>query len=256
MHLAERVSMRLPRLALLSISAALVLSLAQLAGGHPHAARAAASASPYTLVQDSEFSGSTLGSKWTVYDGKPRCCESTWVPGHASVAGGRLLLDATKGNMRSAGVSLRHLNLTYGRWHVRIRMDAGLGVKMCALLWPESGWPPEIDFAESDSSDAARTQLSSTLHYGSANTEIRHHLSVDFTKWHTYGVTWTPGLIRYTVDGFTWAEVSGSMVPSQPMHFGIQTIVGTSNGSGSQPDAATPSHVYLHIDFVKVWRYR
>lgn len=248
--------MRILRLPVLALAAALVLCAVLMGGGRPAAARAAASSSLFRLVQDSEFNGSTLGSKWTVYDGRPRCCQSSWVPGHASVAAGRLLLDATKANMRSAGVSLRHQNLTYGRWHVRMRMDAGLGVKMCALLWPESGWPPEIDFAESDSSDAARTQLSSTLHYGAGNTEIRHHLAIDFTRWHTYGVTWMPGLIRYTVDGRTWASVRGSMVPSQPMHFGIQTIVGTSNGSGSQPDATTPAHVRLHIDFVKVWSYR
>jgi Glycosyl hydrolases family 16 len=255
MHLAERVSMRLVRLLAPAVAAGLLLSLALLGGGRPPVARAA-SASPFTLVQDSEFNGTTLGSRWTVYDGKPRCCESTWAPGHARVSGGRLLLDATKATMRSAGVSLRHLNLTYGRWHVRMRMDAGLGIKMCALLWPQAGWPPEIDFAESDSADAARTQLSSTLHYGASNTQIRHHLAIDFTRWHTYGVTWTPGLVRYTVDGRTWAEVAGSMVPSQPMHFGIQTVVGTSNGSGSQPDASTPANVYLHIDFVKVWSYR
>jgi beta-glucanase (GH16 family) len=245
-----------PSRMLVRTTLAALAALVLLAGSAAESSAAAPAASRFALIQDSEFSGTTLGSKWTVYNGSPACCQSTWARSHAVVRGGRLVLEATKADMTSAGVSLGHLNFLYGRVHVRMRMDPGVGIKMCALLWPQTGWPPEIDFAESSSSDALRAQISSTLHYGASNTQIRTHLAIDFTHWHTFGVTWTPGLIRYTVDGRTWATTRGAMVPSQPMHFGIQDTIGLSNGNGAGPDSTTPGTVGLHVDFVKIWRYR
>jgi beta-glucanase (GH16 family) len=78
----------------------------------------------------------------------------------------------------------------------------------------------------------------------------------NFTKWHTIGVTWAPGLLRYTLDGRTWAQVTGRHVPDVPMHLGIQTHVGTNGQTGPNPDSTTPSRVGLQIDWIKIWRYR
>ncbi len=199
---------------------------------------------------------------WTEYHGRPRCCQNTlWSRSHIKVKGGVLRLqnyrDGAYGRKWiSAGISMgRSLNQTYGRYHVRFRMTKGRGVGMCIFLWPKHGWPPEIDFAEESSDVGGRGWETATLHYGSHNSEIHHRIHANFRKWHTIGVTWTPGHLRYTLDGRTWARVHGTSVPSVPMHLGLQTHVGSNGQSGGMPDGSTPSRVSLQVDWVKIWRW-
>jgi hypothetical protein len=44
------------------------------------------------------------------------------------------------------------------------------------------------------------------------------------------------------------------VVPTTPMHFGVQTTMGSPGKA--KPDATTPPEVNLHIDSVSVWTYR
>jgi beta-glucanase (GH16 family) len=218
-----------------------------------------AAAAPFQRIFTANFNGALNRQIWTVYDGRPSCCASLWAPSAVTTSGGVLTIDASQdpasGQWTSGGISMgRSINQTYGAWSFRFRMDPGVGVKMCALLWPRQGWPPEIDFAESSSADASRRQLSSTLHYGASNTMLQHHLAVNYAAWHTLAVRWTPHRISYRIDGHMWATVTGH-IPAQPMHLGIQTTVGLSNGNGQVPDSTTPAHVGLHIAWVRVSRY-
>lgn len=199
---------------------------------------------------------------WTEYSGTPRCCPSTiWSPTHLHVSGGVLTLDTSRdpkfgGRWVSAGLSMgRSLNLTYGQWLVRFRVERGTGVSMCMALWPKVGWPPEIDFAEESSKyGATRSVMTGTLHYSPKNLMIHEKVSGDFTKWHTMGVDWTPGRIVWLLDGRTWATVT-QHVPAQPMHLIIQTGVGSNGSSGVMPNTSTPAHVDLQVDWVSVSKY-
>jgi beta-glucanase (GH16 family) len=218
-----------------------------------------AASAPFQRIFTANFNGALNRQIWTVYDGKPSCCSSLWAPSAVTTSGGVLTIDASQDSSdtwTSGGISMgRSLNQTYGAWAFRFRMDAGVGVKMCALLWPAQGWPPEIDFAENSSSDGVRHALSSTLHAGSANMLTQNRLAVNYSHWHTMGVRWRPGIITYRLDGKAWAQIRGASVPSQPMHLGIQTTVGLSNGNGQVPGSTTPAHVGLHIAWVRVSRY-
>jgi beta-glucanase (GH16 family) len=223
---------------------------------------AQASAS-FTLRYYGQFRHGINTRVWTEYKGTPNCCPDTlWRRSHVVVKRGILRLQnyrdpAYGGRWVSGGVSMgRSLNQTYGRYHIRFRMTKGRGVGMCMFLWPHHGWPPEVDFAEESSAVGGRRWETATLHYGSRNTEIHHRVHANFTKWHTIGVTWAPGLLRYTLDGRTWAQVTGRHVPDVPMHLGIQTHVGTNGQTGPNPDSTTPSRVGLQIDWIKIWRYR
>ena len=199
---------------------------------------------------------------WTRYSGVPRCCKSTiWSKGHAVASGGMLNLQTYKdpaysGKWVSGGVSLaRSVNLTYGNWQIRFRFDKGTGVGMCIGLWPKTGWPPEVDFAEESSTVGNRSSISATLHYGAKNNLIHKYLSADFSAWHVIGVQWYPGHINYTIDGSTWASISGSEVPNVPMHLFMQTQIGSNGFSGTLPNGTTPAHVNLQVDWVKIYRY-
>jgi beta-glucanase (GH16 family) len=214
----------------------------------------------FKLLYATNFGGGSIKkSIWTIYKGKPRCCNSRWAPSHVTSHNGILTIDASRdpstGEWTSGGLSMgRSINRTYGAWSFRFKMDKGVGVKMCALLWPHRGWPPEIDFAENSSSDGARREITSTLHFSSRNRMVHRRRSLNYSKWHTMGVRWTPHKLVYRLDGRPWAKVT-SHIPSRPMHLGIQTTVGRSNGWGTNPDSTTPNHVGLYIDWVRVWRW-
>jgi outer membrane protein OmpA-like peptidoglycan-associated protein len=70
-----------------------------------------------------------------------------------------------------------------------------------------------------------------TLHFTSANDEVHQLLNIDMTKWHTWGVIWTPTLISYVVDGKVWGTVNvASDIPDQPMTLDLQQQTWCSSG--------------------------
>ena len=161
---------------------------------------------PFDIVYQNDFSA-PLGAEWFSYNGRsrPAVPPAGGTPRTRSCRAARLVLRGLRqpdGSYHTAGVSLPHVNVTYGRVRFRGRFDKGLGLKMCALLWPAAGFqPPEIDFAESRTEDADRTTMCMTLHYPpTSGYAIRHEIALDFSQWHTWGVTWMPGHLSCTVD--------------------------------------------------------
>ncbi|HET9691985.1 MAG TPA: glycoside hydrolase family 16 protein [Acidimicrobiales bacterium] len=190
-----------------------------------------------------------------------------WDPSQVTVGGGLLTLSTTYtsgapngAHWVSGGISLRDSRAqAYGKYELRMRGDAAYGVADIAMLWPVSGWPPEIDFYEDGWSAAGtRTGTSATVHWDGANYTFQvRQGTIDFTHWHTVGVEWTPGSIVYTVDGAPWATVTttsiatagspdaANAVPSSPMvlHLQSQALQGW---AGSQ----TPGRSAMQVDWV------
>ena len=205
------------------------------------------------------FSHGFNSSMWTRYNGTPRCCPDTlWKRSHVVVKGGILRLQnyrdpAYGGRWVSGGISMgRSLNQTYGRYRVRFRITKGRGVGMCMFLWPRHGWPPEVDFAEESSGVGGRRWETSTLHYGSNNTEIHHRvhaqlhqLAHDRRELDAREAPLHPRRPRLGRD-------TGSHVPDVPMHLGLQTHVGTNGQTGPNPDSSTPNKVGLQVDWIKI----
>lgn len=216
------------------------------------ASAAAASSAGWDLVMQDDFSGSSIdSSKWVVYGGEGR----TRARENAFVGDGKLTLRTTRvgGKWKAAGVGgSRGVVQTYGKYEVRARFDAGYGVRAVALLWPTgSVWPPEVDFYEIASIDTQRRTNKLTLHHGPGHQMEHAKYDADFTQWHTVGVEWTPGMLRYTMDGRVMATMSGSNVPSRPMWLALQSGI---TGISARPDARTPGVVDYEIDWVKVYK--
>ena len=209
-----------------------------------------------------DFNGSALNTAaWGTYSGQPGGDPGgLWDPFHVVVHGGLLELqtyqDPAHGERWvSGGVSsAQALKQTYGKYLVRFRMDPGYGVAGIVLLWPSSGgWPPEIDFAEDGGGN--RSETTATLHYGESDSQVARSVKADFSVWHTVGVEWTPGRLVYTLDGAAWDTLSSSQVPSQPMEMDIQTQAGTYGQVETPcPNASTPAHVTLQLDWVVAYR--
>jgi beta-glucanase (GH16 family) len=212
-----------------------------------------------------DFAHGLSTSKWGRYSGQPAGDPGGWwEPSHAFVRGGMLWLDtyrdpAAGNRWVSGGVSSSPaLKQTYGKYLVRFRMDGGKGVSGVLLLWPVADhWPPEVDFVESGGTSSSRDSVAATLHHGAENQEVQRSVRANFSRWHTAGVEWTPGRLTYTLDGRRWATVRGAGVPHERMEMDIQAQAGTcGDPSAPCPDATTPSHVRLQVDWVAAYAYR
>ena len=172
-----------------------------------------------------DFTGSSLPAGWSVFSGTASGDPgSQWAATHVSVSGGLLSLNAWRdpsygGQWVTGGLCQCDVASTYGAYFVRSR-ETGPGPTVVELLWPVTGWPPEIDFNETD----GRTTFSfATLHWGAANHQVQVRTPVDLTQWHTWGVVWTPTTVVYTVDGRVWGVVNApSEVPHVPMSLHLQ----------------------------------
>jgi len=175
----------------------------------------------WRLVYRQNFDGSRLPPGWEAYEGHPNNDPySTWNPADDVVSGGDLHLLATPGG-DAGGVGYRGNPQAYGMFLVRMKGDYEPGLQMSdiALLWPDSSaWPPEIDFFE-DHGGTRRGYLA-TVHLGpDGDNSDQVHVQVDSnaTRWHTYGVQWTPTSITFTIDGHpAGSVVSSSGLPAWP----------------------------------------
>ena len=202
---------------------------------------------------------------WTAYSGAPagQSNEGWWEPSHDMIANGELQLrgyqdplgyadGALAGSYVTGGVETTSFSQTYGKYLVRFRMAQGQGIAFSTLLWPISnGTHDEIDFAEDNGADP-RAWNTATIHYGPDNTKVVNALQVDMTQWHTLGVEWSPGAVVYTIDGRSWARVTGANIPALAMRLDLQTQAWR---CGSDPweqcvDASTPNDVNMEVDWV------
>jgi licheninase len=148
--------------------------------------------------------------------------------------------------------------LTYGRWEVRFRADAGAGYAPVVLLWPEGQWPldGEVDLIEIF--NGPRRGANEFLHLGAKNRFIGKRIprTVNFTKWHTMAVDWLPDHITFWLDGKMLWTVERSIgdanyVPSTPFRLTLQNDAGCTGLC--KPDKKTPAHVIMYVDWVKIY---
>jgi beta-glucanase (GH16 family) len=219
----------------------------------------------WKLAFTDDFTGTKLNSRWFAYGGQPGGDPGGyWATSHVQVANGILQLkgyrDPKYGNrFVTGGVSTSHgFTQTYGKYLVRFRVDQGQGISYAALLWPaNNSWPPEIDFAE-DNGVAARPTTQATIHYsgpGKSDLQITAKKNVALTAWHTLGVEWTKGKVRYTLDGQVWATIASTHVPSVPMALDLQTQAWYCGHNWEHcPAASTPGEVDMDVDWVVAYR--
>jgi ABC-type phosphate transport system substrate-binding protein len=180
----------------------------------------------YALAYSTDFTGSSLPRGWSAYSGTP-----SGDPGgqfgsaHAVVGAGMLSLNtwedpAYNNEWVTGGVCDCGNSPTYGAFFVRSRVT-GSGPTSVELLYPNSGWPPEVDFYETA---GGTSQNVATVHWGSSNSQYHSYANADLTQWHTWGVIWTATSITYTLDGQVFDTVTDSeaQLPNVPMHLALQ----------------------------------
>lgn len=212
-------------------------------------------------VFSDNFVGNALNTTfWKPYTGVPGGDPNgAWSPTHVVVQNGVLYLKGYQDNgvFTTAGVSSQPaLVQTYGKYLVRYRMGAGIGVGHALLLWPASNIQgPEIDFSEENGSNRLRT--SAFLHWSTnPNSQFVASHKVNLTQWHTLGVQWTPGRVVYTLDGRPWKTIKSRLVPNIPMVLDLQTQSWCGVGQQSPNtwehciSPTTPAEVDMDVDWV------
>ena len=207
------------------------------------------------------FTGTTLGKSWSVYDSpdaQPPAPKRTLDSIRVRNGSLQLIGHYERPYGYVGGGVAYNTNQTYGRWEIRFRADAGAGYAPVVLLWPQGKWPDdgEIDLAEVG--NAHRHGAGEFLHLGVTNRFIGKHIpsTVDFTKWHTIAVDWLPDHITFWLDGkalWTVKRAAGNAdyVPSTPFHLALQNDAGCD--VGCKPDKNTPARVVMDVDWVKIY---
>jgi hypothetical protein len=204
--------------------------------GTPDAAEPSGEAPPsptalpgYQQSYVNDFTSSALPTGWDVYSGIPGGDPGARFGGasHVVFSGGLLQLltfrDKSFNNQfETGGLCQCGFARTYGAYFVRSRVT-GRGPSEIALLWPAANvWPPEVDFSETGDSVVSTT---GTVHYGSANRMDHLKVMINMTRWHTFGVIWTPKSLTFTVDGQVWAADNiPSHIPNMAMTLDLQQV--------------------------------
>lgn len=180
----------------------------------------------YTLSYVTDFDGTVVPAGWGRFSGVPMGDpQGQFGSAHAVVRGGLLRLNtwrdpAYRNKWVTGGVSQDSVARIYGAYFVRSRVT-GFGPNEIEMLWPASDvWPPEVDFNEAGKSNTGST---ATVHWGTLDYIEQHSIHIDLTKWHTWGVVWTPTALRYVVDGREWAAVTtAAAIPRVPMTLDLE----------------------------------
>jgi len=210
----------------------------------------------YVEKYSTDFVGSALPEGWVAFSGVPGSDPGAQFGlSHAVVGGGMLSLNAWRdpaygGEWVTGGVCQCSAPVTYGAFFVRSRLT-GPGPTQVEILWPVSGWPPEIDFTETV---GGVSSTMATLHYTAANLEIHNALNINMTQWHTFGVVWTPTSVTYVVDGRAWGSVRvAAAIPSQPLTLHLQQQTWCS-GSRACPTSNQSTQVDWVAEYVAAGR--
>jgi beta-glucanase (GH16 family) len=70
--------------------------------------------------------------------------------------------------------------------------------------------------------------------------------------WHRYEIDWSPGRLRWLIDGVPRWQVTGAAVPSQPMYVIADLAVG--GGAAGVPGPGTRFPSAMQIDWIRVFR--
>jgi beta-glucanase (GH16 family) len=224
----------------------------------------------WVLSWSDEFDGAALDtSKWTVQDkGMPAMAATR--PDEVWVENGYLRLRTqrrdyggkhfTTGQVHSWG----KFSLLHGRIEVRARLPVGNGLWSAHWLMPQDGtWPPEIDIIEAYGDRPNTVYLSNHwltllklmfgVDYVRNVTYAQNSFSgPDFSAgFHVFAIEWTPGEIRWFVDGVERAR-SRRGAPKKTLYLILGTTVGAGEW-GKYPDRSTVFPQYHDIDYVRVY---
>jgi hypothetical protein len=217
-----------------------------------------------TDVAEGSFPGAAYGSRWAVYpDGAPDTTRrGVQAPSTILSVQNSLLTWRFRDN--AAGVPQVAVPLPrihgpgtdpyrgqlYGRYSVRLRStQRALGYAVVFLLWPDDGIHPDHGEFDYPAGDLTHPIRAFTVQARPDPAPFASMTTATFDSWHTATIEWSPGLVRYLLDGRV-IGTSTEDLPSTPMHWVLQTDT-TDYGAPPAPGATAN----LEVDWAAAWAY-
>ena len=209
---------------------------------------------------DDEFDGTSLDPRWGRYWGSLGVSELS--RDQTSVADGLLTIaaDRTPTGWRSDLLdTFGSFRQTYGFFEARVRIPKGKG--LWPAFWLAQDWKvsaSEFDVMEICANPPGTnrgndvTVLHEIIHAPDASDPgLRSlHTSDLSLAWHTYGLEWRPDHVAFFFDDReVWRFTDASRIPRVPMAVIVSLELGSWCG---QPDATTPDHSIMQVDWVRV----
>jgi hypothetical protein len=157
----------------------------------------------------------------------------------------RIRLSRENGTTRSAAPYPKLDALTYGRYAVRFKVDeAAPGFKIAWLLWRTIEEWGEIDFPEAD----LDREIHAFMHkQDGGQDDFATGVPVAGTGWHTSVIEWTPGEVKFFLDG-RLIGTSTESVPDTAMNWILQSETSL---SGELPEDG--AEAAIDVDWVAAW---
>jgi len=169
------------------------------------------------------------------------------------ISGGQMhirMWRGVSGSVHSAAlVPLAAQDRTYGKYVETFRVSkVATGYKSAHLLWPSNGDQNtnsfEVDYPENEWD----TGISAYVH-SQADPQQSFDAGASWTGWHTSEIDWTPGQLRFYLDGRLIGSTTDA-VPNVPMDWIIQ------NESALNGESAAPnSSAQIDISHVAYYSY-
>lgn len=184
----------------------------------------------WELAFQDDFNGTEVNeSEWAMYNAPGNEGNGLRRPEAFSVADGILTVTAQMidGQLVSGGMAHK-LNLTYGKYEVRVRADEDkstpIATSAVVLTWPQSeNWPidGENNIFETTTND--RRSFYTFIHYGTDNRTFYKEHEFDVREWLEVAMEWDPDWIKIYVNGdLQWTLTNKVAIPDVPHHLCIQ----------------------------------
>jgi len=214
-------------------------------------------AASFSLIFSDDFNGTTLDPTWGTYGGPHGGGQSYYDPSEVQVSGGLLHVSMerkTTGGLpyTTGGLAAFKLAQIYGKYELRAKLPHGKGVGPYTILWPNAAEPNTAQVDLFESPPVNKTTVYFTNH-GVDGTSTQLTANGNFADdFHTFTYEWTPGKLRFLVDG-TEVGVLTKSVPDFSMWFGI--AVSSGDAFTGLPDPTTVLPVSLDVDWVHIYKY-
>ena len=209
------------------------------------------------LVYSDEFNGPFDTTTWatvTPWNTHTDTIQTSYYdPSNVSLVNGSLRI--TSKNQASNGYAYTSAFLTssarpkfsYGYFEIRAKLPKGPGI--WPAFWLTNDSTLEIDGLEMLGDRPSR--IYQTLHENDSQIYQGVKNGPDYSAdFHTYGIDWQPGYVKWYIDGVCTASYTHAM-PADPLYICLNTAVG-----GTWPGAPTPATTFpvnYDIDYVHVY---